>query len=116
MTRRRPSSFSEPDDENAEAVADLGTRLLEVLQYMRKNRGDEKRCLEKFGSIARDVAQLGLRLFAQSHPVQVYWSPDNRHGQQQQLVVFPGLKQYRLDSRQEIFVVKPRVESKSHLD
>ncbi|KAK7987492.1 3-oxoacyl- reductase [Apiospora arundinis] len=110
MTRRRPSSFSEPDDENAETVANLGTQLLEVLQPMRNNRGSEQRCLEKFGSIARDVAQLGLRLFAQTHPVHVYWSPDRR-GQPQQLVVFPGLKQYRLDSRQEICVVEPRVES-----
>ncbi|KAK7952667.1 uncharacterized protein PG986_008395 [Apiospora aurea] len=111
MTRRQPSPLAELDDEEtAEVVATLGARLLDVLQPMLRGRSNE-RCLEKFGLIAREVAQLGLKLFAQTHPVQIFWQPSGLGGRsQQQAVLFPGLKQYRLDARKEVYIRDPRME------
>ncbi|KAK8139267.1 hypothetical protein PG984_002647 [Apiospora sp. TS-2023a] len=104
--RRRPSPLAElSNDDKAEMIEALGTRLLEVLQPMRRRRSNDERCLEKFAWIATEVAQLGLKLVEQPHPIQVDWSPPPALDERgRQLILFPGLKQYRLDFKQEVRV------------
>lgn len=105
LSRRYPYNRVWIEDPRNEIISKLVHDLLAALAPLRNQRS-EQRCQERLEAITKVIAAFGLRAFGEINALEAYW-PQPISGT---VVVFPGLRQRRVDTGRTIIIREASME------
>ncbi|KAI1144358.1 hypothetical protein F5Y05DRAFT_407754 [Hypoxylon sp. FL0543] len=99
ISKQYPQDKLAHEDPRLDNIKRVVADLLDVLQPFRNSKS-EGRAYELLETIAVSAALLGLKLFAETNPVEIVWPPASGG----QIATFPALRQQRLKEGRKITI------------
>ncbi|KAI0108172.1 hypothetical protein F4814DRAFT_427050 [Daldinia grandis] len=101
LSNQYPRDRLAEGDPRADSIKRTVADLLDALKPFRTEGAEQRSASILEGAVA-DFAVLGFKLFSHINTIEVAWPPPSAT----QVVLFPALKQYRLDEGQRIVTIK----------